>query len=512
MRAPIVSAALVLAAIVPVGCGGDEPDASPPAPGGAPNVLSIVIDDANFAQVTPETMPALHEFMAERGTTFTDYIVTSPLCCPARATLITGQYGHNNGVLSNNYPKLRDKDNVLPVWMQQNGYVTAHVGKYLNGYEKTLEDRAEVPPGWDEWFTALEPQRYYDYALSNNGRVERYGNEDEDYLTRVLTRHTLDLIGDFASGDRPFFIAWDPYNVHFGPGRPGRCLRKPTPDPMDEDLFGDARSPRNPAVWEADRSDKPAFIQELPGRNPARVKQLDAAWGCTLAALTSTDRAISELLDALDETGELDNTLVLFSSDNGVFYGEHGIPEEKQFPYLEAYRMPLAVALPANMETDAPETLATPVASIDLAPTILDLTDGEPCPDQGKCREPDGSSLAPFLAGEMAEGAWDDRARGVELALPGNKEVYPRTCEYYGIRVRDIAYVRHVTVSRPGEECKPTRATELYDLAEDPFQLESLAGEAPRLERRTAKLAKRVSECAGSGPDNPGVDFVNACP
>ena len=155
-----------------------------------PNIIVIQTDDQNPASLTPQTMPNVLRDIAGKGTTFTDYIDSGPLCCPSRAVLLTGQYGHNNGVMWNNpaYADLRQKDNTLPVWLQQAGYVTAHVGKYLNLYGLATGHPNQVAPGWDQWDTVLEPvggphplapTPYYNYVLRVNGDAVQYGSDPE---------------------------------------------------------------------------------------------------------------------------------------------------------------------------------------------------------------------------------------------------------------------------------------------------------------------------------------------
>ena len=138
-----------------------------------PNILFISTDDQSPRSVIPEAMPNLFGRLMPRATNFTDYIVTTPLCCPSRATILTGQYGHNNGVLRNFYPDLKQQQNVLPAWLQRAGYNTAHVGKFLNSYEANAGGPAAVAPGWDLWFTTLEKRRYYNWKASKNG-IARY--------------------------------------------------------------------------------------------------------------------------------------------------------------------------------------------------------------------------------------------------------------------------------------------------------------------------------------------------
>ncbi|MCI0634331.1 MAG: sulfatase-like hydrolase/transferase, partial [Actinobacteria bacterium] len=149
----------------------------PLAPGAAkdgkrPNIVVVVTDDQTLASLSAATMPSTVALIGGGGTEFTNAVVTTPLCCPSRASMLTGQYAHNHGTLGNTpgYQALRQKANTLPVWLRRAGYVTAHVGKYLNRYKASVEHPTEVAPGWDEWHTVIDPAgkfvRYYDYRLS----------------------------------------------------------------------------------------------------------------------------------------------------------------------------------------------------------------------------------------------------------------------------------------------------------------------------------------------------------
>jgi arylsulfatase A-like enzyme len=125
-----------------------------------PNIIVIQTDDQDPASLSRRVMPHVVKLLGRHGTKFTDYIASGPLCCPSRAVMLTGQYGHNNGVLWNApdpYGDLRGKHNTLPVWLRRAGYRTAHLGKYFNLYARATGDPNEVAPGWEKWYTALEP-------------------------------------------------------------------------------------------------------------------------------------------------------------------------------------------------------------------------------------------------------------------------------------------------------------------------------------------------------------------
>jgi N-acetylglucosamine-6-sulfatase len=206
LRLPVVALTLTTA-LVAVAAAPSLNGASA-APGEKPNIVMVVTDDQRLDSFNSRTMPATERLVADKGTTFTDTIITTPTCCPSRATMLTGQYGHNNGVMANapGYRAMEDPENTLPVWLDEAGYQTAHLGKYLNGYQGVADPDTEVAPGWDEWYTLLTPRRYYGYNLAVNGNEERFGNDDEDYFARAINRKTTHVIRRFARPGDPFYL------------------------------------------------------------------------------------------------------------------------------------------------------------------------------------------------------------------------------------------------------------------------------------------------------------------
>jgi N-acetylglucosamine-6-sulfatase len=473
-----------------------------------PNVVMVITDDQTLAQYDERTMPKTQRLLGRAGTTFTEAIVTTPLCCPSRATMLTGQYGHNNGVLRNNYDDLRAKDNTLPVWLEEAGYATIHVGKYMNQYAEAVEPDTEVAPGWDEWHSVITP-RYFNYELMVNGRAEPFGAAPEDYLGRVLTERSTAMVEDYAPKRRPFYLQLDHFAPHIDAGTdPGRCAEAAVPDPLDYDRFAGDPLPTSASFDEEDVSDKPSFIQALPRIDGATRAGLADRHACALASLRSVDRSIAAVHRAVKRAGELRETVFVFVSDNGFFAGEHRIPTSKQNAYEETLRVPLVISAPKGLlDRRPPRQLGLPVANVDLAPTILDFARAEPCRTNRDCRRLDGRSLVPLLEGRR--GAWPrDRAIVVELDRGKSPvEADGRACAYTGARTRDAMYVEHSGAIDPSTgDCLPLAGGveyELYDLAEDPFELESLApaGAAPGtgvgLFEDMAERSEKLRDCAG---------------
>ena len=484
--------------------GGPDDETAPP------NIVVIQTDDQTAAQLTTEVMPETKKLLARRGTSFTNYIATTSQCCPSRASLITGQSAHNHGVTSNHvgYPGLIDKGNVLPVWLRQVGYRTMHVGsKYMNGYERVAKPSSSPAPGWSKWFTAISATRYYDYDISDNGRQRHYRKAPDDYIGRVLDDEAVKLIDDSASKKRPFYLQIDTRAPHgTRQGDPyGPCDHSAIPDRHDERLFAGTKLPASPSFDEADMSDKPRFLRLSPRLTGADRVRLLRKWRCALASLVSVDRTVADVVDAVRKSGEQSNTAFIYTSDNGLFYGEHRIQKGKVFPYEEALRLPLIVKLPGRFRdfTDPPHEVNRVVGNIDLAPTILALAGGEPCTPSGDCRTMDGRSLMPLL---QHSGEWPRRGG---LLTEYREPDLPRysTCEFAGIRTRSEVYVEHYRVAdATGGACVDQNPpdVERYDLKTDPFELDNdcfggLPANCPS-DSTQAELSAQLQElrtCAG---------------
>ena len=479
------------------------------SPGGGadvPNFLVVVTDDQTLAQMS--ALPKTQRLIGRKGTSFENAIVTTPTCCPSRASYLTGQYAHNHGALSNKhgYPALRDPDNVLPVWLQRAGYTTAHLGKFLNGYEKAIGPKTEVAPGWDEWATLLKPRRYLDYELQVNGESVAYGEDRSDYLTDVLTDRAKRLVRDLAPGDKPFYIQIDQYAPHDGSGDlSGECGKFTGAEPAGFRRYGNKPLPDSDSFNERDVSDKPVFIQRRDRLSQGSKRRVRTAYRCALASLESVDAGVKELVRELEDAGAMEDTVIVFTSDNGYFFGEHRIPGGKNLPYEEAVRVPLLIRLPESLQGDTRvRQVDTQVANIDLAPTILALADARPC-SASSCRTMDGRSLVPLLQGRGNFPT--DRAVVVEFTQ-GKEKVKPTmSCSYQGIRTQRTLYVEHTSIPRPSDrECQDALETEFYDLRSDPFELENAGEDAAQAARLEA-----LRNCSGIPTRDPVPESGTYC-
>jgi len=426
-----------------------------------PNIVLINTDDQRFDSVA--FMPEVLAEIAAEGTTFENAFVTTPICCPSRASLLSGQYAHTNGVVHNQAPlgafQNFDDTSTLATWLDDAGYETGIFGKYMNGYDRFADENADpldvyIPPGWDEWH-AFVGAGYFNYRLANNNVIETYGSLENEYSTDVLAG----LVDDFmraneASDDDPFFVYFAPKNPHV----------PIVPAPRHVGALDGIALHRPPSFNEADFSDKPAWAQsKLPLLTAQEIADLDAFRQGSLESMLSVDEAIGTFMDTLRELNELDNTVIIFTSDNGHLWGEHRYVN-KGVPWDESIRVPLMIYDGRNPVQQSSDALAL---NIDLGATILD-TAGLTVPSSVE-----GAPLTPFLNGETTETVtW--RTDFVVEAYKGDGG------RYAGVRSEEWLYVEYVN----GD-------FELYDMVNDPYQLDNRAGD-PALAVTQAQLAARL--------------------
>jgi N-acetylglucosamine-6-sulfatase len=365
--------------------------------------------------------------------------------------------------------------NTLPGWLQGHGYHTVHVGKYLNGYGNGAPETL-VPPGWNEWYagTSGTTQQVYGYTNNENGSLVKYGESVADFKQDVITDRAVEVINRRAPGG-PFFLSVNYTAPHSGGPNPnvqppGNCEGTAKPAPRHATAFNGEPLPRPPSFNEADVSDKPPDIQ---GRDPisaAKRRKIAREYRCRLESILSVDEGVSAIIDALEARNELGDTLILFTSDNGFFTGEHRVRNGKTRHYEPSSRVPLVIRGPGVPEG---KTVGELAVNVDIAKTILDATGTSAGLAQ------DGRSLL-SLAEEPK------RERGREILI--------ETRSYTAIRNARYKYVEHDSGANEG-------ATELYDLETDPFELQSQHAN-PTHAAVKAQLAARLAAlrgCAGDG-------------
>jgi N-acetylglucosamine-6-sulfatase len=443
-----------------------------------PNVVVLMTDDQTQASLP--YMTQVNGLLAAQGTRFDQSISSFPLCCPSRSTHLTGQYAHNHRVLHNAGPfggyAVFEGANSLPVWLQQAGYRTMHVGRYLNGYLAT----DGVPPGWSDWHGMPHANafNYTSWKVNEDGDLESYPDLDRpgEYQTDFLARRAGELIEDAAPGDQPFFLQlWFTAPHRGGPRDPDdpTWIGTPSPAPRHRDAFAGASMPRLPNFDEASMYDKPQVVADRPRFTPDREAAIEENWRQELESLLSVDEAVAHVVDVLARTGELENTLIVYTADNGFMHGEHRALAEKVLPYEPSIRVPLILRGPGVPRGRVDNRL---VANVDVPATILDETDVFPG------RVQDGRSLLPLLADPGAE--W---GRDILIENGNGANGVPA---YRGIRNYRYLYVEHNT----------TGEYELYDLQEDPFELQSKDGsdEYAAAQRDLRASLRSLKRCAGS--------------
>jgi arylsulfatase A-like enzyme len=488
----------------------------PPPP---PNFVVIMTDDQSASTMTERFMPRTFDLLVRPGTSFRNFVVTTPICCPSRATFYTGQYAHNNGVFQNDpgYEALKDKQNVLPVWLQEAGYRTALVGKFMHGYEDAVDPASTPAPGYDDWFGMLV-NSYYRYVISDNGVPERFGRAPQDYATSVINHRAVNLIHEYAEAGDPFFIHVSHVAPHSHRTKGSICDNAAQPAPRDVTRYSRAvfPDPPPPSFNEENVLDKPPFIDRLRRLTPADIQEIRRKYRCGVASLRHIDRGVKQIVDALDETGELTNTVVVLTGDNGYFEGQHRLRRGKGLPYEESIVQPLVMRIPSRYLSDggAVQTVSEMTSNIDLAPTLLDLAGAEPCTADGECRTLDGRSLVPLLEGDAS--GFGRRGVLIEYRAPrgnGGRQAEGGACEYAAIRTQEDLYARYTVIENDAGDCVADLEVEHYDLTTDPFELENLfPGPTPELEQEEDDLRARVAalqRCAGSRQG--GAPAATAC-
>jgi arylsulfatase A-like enzyme len=424
-----------------------------------PNVLIFMTDDQR--PDTMSVMPWTQRWFADEGTRFSSAYATTPLCCPSRASIMTGRYVHNHGVRDNYSALLLDQRSTMQRYLQEAGYLTAFSGKYMNA-----------------WPLYQPPPYFHRYSIMNYGyRASKFNTDGQ---VRRLRGYSTDIIGEkavrflryFETDDvRPWALYVNPFAPH-DPFKPARRFRKTPVPPWDP----------SPASTEDDRRDKPPGVQS----RSANLTGVNLVRNLQLRTLMAVDEMVHQVMNELNRLGEATGTLAIFMSDNGFFWGEHGL-FDKRWPYLPSVRIPLFVRWPGAMAAGAVDERL--VGNVDIVPTVLEAAGVIPDASYPL----DGRSLL------------DKGSRDRLLIESFVDRLDPGVPAYSSTVTPQYQYVEYY------DENGVTTFREYYDLVEDPWQLRNLLSESdPRPQSRPGNLASisaqlaQDRQCQGSSQGSSG--------
>ncbi|XP_076861011.1 N-acetylglucosamine-6-sulfatase [Brachyhypopomus gauderio] len=477
------------------------------------NIILILTDDLDVSSGGMIPLNKTRKLIGDAGITFLNTFVASPLCCPSRASILTGKYPHNHHVINNTlegncsspaWQKTQEPAS-FPALLQKYGYYqTFFAGKYLNEYgNKEAGGVDHVPPGWDYWFALEKNSKYYNYTLSVNGKAQRHGqNYSEDYLTDVLANISIEFL-QYKSNYRPFFMMVSTPAPH-SPW---------TAAPQYEGQFSNVKAPRDPN-FNIHGKDKHWLIRQAktPMANSS-VELLDDAFRKRWRTLLSVDDLVEKIVKKLEVRGELENTYVIFTSDNGYHTGQFSLPLDKRQLYEFDIRVPLLVRGP-NIKPN--QTSLLPVANIDLGPTVLDMAGY----DANKTQM-DGMSFLPIMTGKGNSSTWrtdvlvEYEGEGHNVSDPNCPVLGPGVSECFPDCVCEDSYnntyacVRTLSQTANLQYCEfddNEVFVEVYNLTADPFQLTNIAKTIDQevLEKMNHRLMM-LQSCSGQSCRTPGV-------
>jgi N-acetylglucosamine-6-sulfatase len=501
-----------------------------------PNIVMIMVDDMRNDDL--RFMPWTRRLIRNPGVRFRNAFAPYPLCCPARASVLSGQYTHNHRVFGVSAPwgfSSFDDRNTLATWLRQSGYAMVYLGKYLNGYGSmprpgatTGKSMLYVPPGWSDWRASLDggfsrgdpndggTYRFFDTTLSRNG--QGFSPYPGRYQSRVYGELSERIVTRRAASDRPFFFyvsytaphhglpaeADDPAPVLRSDGVRVKFVTTARPHGV-KGMFNSSVTAAPGVSWvDPDFSDKPRYLRGLPLINAAERRAMLTVTRQRAEALTVVDRQVRRTITALAATGELEETLVLFTSDNGYFLGEQRMRQGKIWPHEPSLRIPLLMRGPG---IPAGQTRYDPFTSIDFAPTIAEfagvspghVVDGTSLLDVA--RHGDHGWLRPILTetGRQGNGTRNTDEAGRPLEAGATRDIRFAL----GIRTSRYLYVDLAT----GEH-------ELYDLAQDPREYDNVVRDPAYASTVTLfqQELSRIRACDGSACREPMPPELNAAP
>nr|XP_045608241.1 N-acetylglucosamine-6-sulfatase-like isoform X2 [Procambarus clarkii] len=356
-----------------------------------PNFIFILTDDQDLVLGGMIPMTNVERLIGNHGVTLANAYVASPLCCPSRSSILTGQYVHNHGTVNNSVNgqcsgvrwQEGPEKKTFAVHMHHNGYRTFFAGKYLNQYGMAdVGGLKHIPPGWDWWLGLKGNSRYYNYTLSVNGTREEHGSDpSQDYLTNIIKRRALEFLSQ-SSIPQPFFMMLSVPAAH----------APFTPEPKYLNNFTSLKAPRTESFNIKAGKGKHWLLRQGIQPLPSDViNKVDDVFRNRLRTLLTVDEMVQDVIQYLELKNQLENTYVVFTSDNGYHLGQFSLPIDKREPYETDIRVPFLIRGP---NVPAGKIINFPTSNIDLAPTFLDLA-GLQIP-----KYMDGISLKPMITVE----------------------------------------------------------------------------------------------------------------
>lgn len=465
-----------------------------------PNIIIVLSDDQDIELHGMHPLQQTMQLFSKYGTQFSNAFTSTPLCCPSRASLLTGQYAHNHKTFNNSLSggcnghlwRDRFEPRALPTLLQNHGYQTFFAGKYLNQFKG-----AAVPPGWNAFYGLHGNSRYYNYTLRENTQNVSY---TDTYLTDLLCDRAVTFIRNTIFEERrervPFFAMISPPAPH-----------EPfTPAPRHAGAFAQVLALRTPS-FNAPDTDKHWLVGSAQRMPYNTVSTIDKYFQNRWEALLSVDELMTSLVAVLNETQSIENTYIIYTSDNGYHLGQFAQPFDKRQPYETDIKVPLLILGP---DVPAGHIMDKPVCLLDLAPTILkwaglsvpDYMDGRPISDE-------------LLTGPKMD---NQRTLLIEYWGEGNDDTYNPLCP--GQRSDHLAQCTLVADCHCQDAWNNTYAcvrdfrnnvdriycefqdsenfVEAYDLAKDPYQLNNIGYDLLPIERALyGILLKNLTKCAG---------------
>ncbi len=426
----------------------------------------------------------------------------APRCLPASTRTTTASPPTTSAT-----PGWSSEGTCFPSGFERAGYWTIHVGKFLSGYQRSVEPDSVVAPGWDEWHTVLGNTsllRLRPVRQRAASSITEAGAATTSQ--RVLNRRAVRMVDKYAPKGHPFYLQLDQRAPHVGRyyDPHGRCGRAPIPIPADKRLFRDEGLPNPPSFNEANISDKPSFLSGAPKVGPVERRKIRKHWRCALASLRGVDRGVEKIYDAVKDAGELRRTVFIFTSDNGLFHGQHRL-RKRQGPSLRGGPAHAAVdqgaeALPGRR-----------LAGEEGRQAGWEHRPGPDDPGPRRCPAMFGSGGLPnhgrTLPDALAEalGPLATPAGPAHRVQGGTTRDVMRPASSPGSGRATSIYVRHSRVVDPStSQCIPDDERERYNLKKDPFQLRNLcfggsAGNCPAGEKQLDLELRlnQLRDCAG---------------